>query len=92
MRKLVAIMICFSMFLGGCGPKYIVRGSEGKPSQIVVSAYTQSGCIEDMNEFARENGFEAKLLKIDSDLGWGIFFWPLYKSYKCTGESLPLAK
>jgi hypothetical protein len=86
-RRLAALTAISGLLVAGCGPRYVIPSSEGKPAQVVVSAYTQSGCIESLQEFARENNFEARLLKVDTDLGWQIFLFPFYKGYRCLGES-----
>lgn len=70
----------------GCGQHYIMPDSTGAPQKIVVSAYTNDGCIEVLNEEASKQGVKVRLTDVKSDLGWGIFLWPLYKSYTCTGE------
>jgi hypothetical protein len=75
-----------ALLLGGCGPHYLIPDSTGAPQKIVVSAYTNDGCVETLKEEAAEHGVKVKLTNVESDLGWGIFFWPIYKSYKCTGE------
>jgi hypothetical protein len=60
--------------------------STGAPQKIVVSTYTNDGCIETLNEEAAKQGVKVRLTDVKSDLGWGILFWPIYKSYTCTGE------
>ncbi len=79
-------LLALTIFLVGCGPKYYLAPHEKKPAKIVVSSYTQEGCKENLSTEAMSRGVRVKLLKIESDLGWGIVLWPLYKSYKCTGE------
>jgi hypothetical protein len=51
-----------------------------------VSAYTQSGCLEDLHAAAKRAGVEVRLKDVQTDLGWEIFLFPFYKGYKCTGE------
>jgi hypothetical protein len=75
-----------ALLLGGCGPHYLIPDSTGAPQKIVVSAYTNDGCVETLNEEAAKQGVKVRLTNVESDLGWGIFLWPIYKSYKCTGE------
>ena len=79
-------ILALVVLLTGCGPKFYLPAHKEKPAQIVVSAYTQDGCKENLMVEAMGRGVRVKLLKIESDLGWGIVLWPLYKSYKCTGE------
>ena len=78
--------IVLVLLLSSCGPHYIMPDTTGAPQNIVVSAYTNDGCFEVLNEEAAKNGVKVKLTDVKSDLGWGIFFWPIYKSYTCTGE------
>lgn len=75
-----------ALLLSGCGPHYLIPDNTGAPQKIVVSAYTNDGCVETLKEEAAKHGVTVKLTNVESDLGWGIFFWPIYKSYKCTGE------
>jgi len=73
----------FAMF-AGCGPQFILPETKERPGQIVVSAYTQAGCFEDLQEAANRAGVEVRLKDVQTDLGWEIF--PFYKGYKCIGE------
>lgn len=81
-----ALGLALVLVVSGCGQHYIMPDSAGAPQKIVVSAYTNDGCIEVLNEEAAKNGVKVKLTDVKSDLGWGIFLWPIYKSYTCTGE------
>ena len=81
-----ALGLALILVVSGCGQHYIMPDSTGAPQKIVVSAYTNDGCIETLHEEATKNGVKVKLIEVKSDLGWGIFLWPLYKSYACTGE------
>jgi|PlaIllAssembly_1097288.scaffolds.fasta_scaffold727413_2 hypothetical protein len=85
-RWVVFFVLVSSVLLIGCGPKYY-RPALGpdKPAEITVSAYTQSGCIECLQEEARNRNVQVKLKEVQSDLGWEIFFFPLYKGYRCIG-------
>ena len=74
------------VLLAGCGPQYSLPQTKERPGQIVVSAYTQSGCFEELQESAKQSGVEVQLKDVQTDLGWEIFLFPLYKGYKCTGE------
>jgi len=75
-----------ALLLGGCGSHYFIPDSTGRPEKIVVSGYTNNGCIQNLHEEAEIQRVRVKLTNVESDLGWGIFLWPIYKSYKCTGE------
>lgn len=80
------LSVAIILLLVGCGQYYIMPDSTGAPQKIVVSAYTNDGCIETLNEEAAKQGVKVKLTDVKSDLGWGIFLWPIYKSYTCIGE------
>lgn len=85
-RLVVLLVLASSVVLIGCGPKYY-RPALGpdKPAEITVSAYTQSGCLECLQEEARNRNVQVKLKDIQTDLGWEIFLFPFYKGYKCIG-------
>ena len=85
-RLFFSYMIIFGLLLSGCGPRFYLAADKNNPAQIVVSAYTQDGCTEELHAEAKSRGVEVKLKKIDADLGWQIFLFPFYKGYKCTGE------
>ena len=72
--------------IAGFGPQFALPESKDRPAQIVVSAYTQNGCVEELQEEAKRAGVEVRLKDIQTDLGWEIFLFPFYKGYKCTGE------
>ena len=72
--------------IAGCGPQFYLPESKDKPAQIVVSAYTQDGCLEELQEEGKRRGVAVKLRNVETDLGWEIFLFPFYKGYKCTGE------
>ncbi|HEY7220985.1 MAG TPA: hypothetical protein VH985_21610 [Candidatus Binatia bacterium] len=78
--------IALFVVIAGCGPQYVLPETKQQPGQIVVSAYTQSGCLEELQEAARAGGVEVRLKDVQADLGWQIFLFPFYKGYKCTGE------
>src|SRR3954451_1380371 len=81
--------VCIAVLLGliaGCGPQFALPESKDRPAQIVVSAYTQSGCLEDLQQAADRAGVGVRLKDVQTDLGWEIFLFPFYKGYKCIGE------
>ena len=84
MKRVCLILLLF--VIAGCGPQYAIPETKERPGQIVVSAYTQNGCFEDLQEAAKEAGVEVTLKDVQTDLGWEIFLFPFYKGYKCTGE------
>jgi hypothetical protein len=74
------------IFAAGCGPQFALPETKDRPAQIVVSAYTQNGCLEELQEAANRAGVEVRLKDVQTDLGWEIFLFPFYKGYKCIGE------
>ena len=85
-RWVVFLVLVSSVLLIGCGPKYYKAAlGPDKPAEITVSAYTQSGCLDCLQEEARNRNVEVKLKDIQTDLGWEIFLFPFYKGYKCIG-------
>jgi hypothetical protein len=77
------VLLCV---ITGCGPQFALPETKERPAQIVVSAYTQDGCFEDLQTAANQAGVEVRLKDVQTDLGWEIFLFPFYKGYKCTGE------
>jgi hypothetical protein len=72
--------------LVSCGPHYYKPAlGTNQPAEIIVSAYSQQGCLDELQEEARARNVEVKLKDIQTDLGWQIFMFPFYKGYKCTG-------
>lgn len=86
MMEVRLLIIAFLASIAGCGPQYILPETKERPGKIVVSAYTQAGCFEDLQEAANKAGVEVRLTDVHTDLGWEIFLFPFYKGYKCTGE------
>ena len=64
--------IALVLLVTGCGQHYVMPDNTGAPQKIVVSAYTNDGCIENLNEEAAKLGVRVKLTNVTSDLGWGI--------------------
>ena len=48
MIKVLLYSLMLLVLMTGCGPKYYLPENRGKPAQILVSAYTQSGCLEEL--------------------------------------------
>jgi hypothetical protein len=92
MRKLFGYSLACLFLLAGCGPQFYLPEAKDRPAQIVVSTYTQDGCLEELQEEAKKRGVEVRLKNVETDLGWEIFLFPFYKGYKCTGEVLGPAK
>jgi hypothetical protein len=92
MTKIFVYFLMLFAFITGCGPQFYLPESQGKPAQIVVSAYMQNGCLEELQQEAKNRGVEVKLTNVETDLGWEILVFPYYKGYKCTGEVTGPAK
>ena len=86
------IPLILIFIVSGCGPRYYLPADKDKPGEIVVSAYTQDGCMEELQEEAKVQNVEVKLKKIETDLGWEILLFPFYKGYRCIGEVVGPAK
>lgn len=88
MKKFIFWLILSAGLLSlfGCGPHYY-RAALGpdQPAEITVSAYTQQGCFDELQEEARARNVEVKLKDVKTDLGWEILVFPFYKGYRCTG-------
>jgi hypothetical protein len=87
MQKSVLILCgLLCALLTGCGPHYF-RPALGvdQPAEITVSAYTQDGCLENLEEEAKKRQVKVELKKIETELGWQILLFPYYKGYRCTG-------
>jgi len=79
------VSLVLLVFMTGCGPKYYLPENRGKPAQIVVSAYTKSGCLEELQQEAKNRGVEVKLTNVETNFRlaaspWDIFFLPFYKA------------
>jgi hypothetical protein len=92
MIKILPYSLMLLPFITGCGPQFYQPESQGKPAQIVVSAYTQDGCLEELQQEAKNRGVEVKLANVETNLGLEILVFPFYKGYKCTGEVTGPAK
>ena len=97
MIKILLYSLMLLPFITGCGPQYYLQENQGKPAQIVVSAYTQNGCLEELQQEAKNQGVEVKLTNVETNYRlapspWENFFLPFYKGYKCTGEVTGPAK
>jgi hypothetical protein len=84
MKKIIPYLIL--LLIAACGPQFYLPETKDRPAQIVVSTYTQDGCIEELQEEAKRRGVAVRLKSVETDLGWEIFLFPFYKGYKCTGE------
>jgi len=92
MKKIICYSLTSLPLIAGCVPQFYLPESKDRPAQIVVSAYTQDGCLEELQEEAKRRGVQVQLKNVESDLGWEIFLFPFYKGYKCTGEVIGPAK
>jgi len=88
MEKVIFWLFLLAGFLSlvGCGPHYYKPASgPNQPAEIIVSAYSQQGCLDALQEEARARNVEVKLKDIQTELGWQIFTFPFYKGYRCIG-------
>ena len=92
MKRVLVFSLLLLVFITGCAPQYYLVENQGKPAQIGISAYTQDGCLEELQQEAKDRGVEVKMTNVETDLGWEIFFYPFYKGYKCTGDVTGPAK
>jgi hypothetical protein len=58
MIKVLLYSLIFLALVTGCGPQYYLPENRGKPAQIVVSAYTQNGCLEELQEEAKNRALK----------------------------------
>ncbi|HXT55503.1 MAG TPA: hypothetical protein VN826_13440 [Candidatus Eisenbacteria bacterium] len=86
MKTLHLFTVTVIVTIAGCGPQYALPETKDRPGQIVVSAYTQNGCFEELQEAAKRSGVDVRLKEVQTDLGWEIFLFPFYQGYKCIGE------
>lgn len=86
MKVRLSAIIALVAITAACGPQFVLPETKDRPGQIVVSAYTQDGCFEELKEAANRAGVEIRLKDVQTDLGWEIFLFPFYKGYKCIGE------
>lgn len=81
--------ILLTCFLTGCGMSHVVPNSEGKPVSIAESGYTSSGCIEALQEKAKELGVKIKNIRVDNsswDTTATVLMWPLVKGATCSAD------
>jgi hypothetical protein len=88
MKKVILGLLLLAGCLSfvGCGPHYYKPASgPNQPAEITVSAYSQQGCLDSLQEEAHARNVEVKLKDVQTELGWQIITFPFYKGYKCTG-------
>lgn len=82
----VFFVLASSLSFFGCGPKhYTPAVGPNQPAEITVSAYTKQGCLDCLQEEARNRNVEVTLKGIQENLVGEILVWPFYKGFKCTG-------
>ena len=79
MKKVFPYLI-FLILITGCGPQFYLPETKDRPAQIVVSTYTQDGCIEELQEEAKRRGVTVNLKSVETDLGWEILLFPFYRA------------
>ena len=77
----------------GCGLNYVGNDREtGLPSTLVVTGWTNDGCIENLYDRADDLAFKVNLLEVTRAYeGFGAIpmpspFWPIYT---CTAQIVP---
>ncbi len=82
------------MVTNGCGLEYIGNDREtGLPSKLVVTGWTNDGCLENLYETAEKQAFKINLVEVQREYeGFGALpmpspFWPMYT---CEAQILPL--
>jgi len=79
MIKILPYSLMLLVFIPDCEPQYYLQENQGKPTQIVVSAYTQNGCLEELQQEAKNLGVEVKLTRtLGRRLVLGRFFCILF--------------
>src|SRR5215470_7988487 len=64
MIKILPYSLMLLVFVPDGEPQYYPQADQGKPTQIVVSAYTQNGCLEELQQEAKNRGVEVKLTNV----------------------------
>ncbi|MDE2258723.1 MAG: hypothetical protein KGK17_00125 [Betaproteobacteria bacterium] len=85
MKALLSILTS-TLLLTGCGAHYYRPSvTPDERPELTVSAYTQQGCLDTLEEEAVARHVTVALRDVRANLGWEIVLWPLYKGYQCTG-------
>jgi hypothetical protein len=58
MNKFFLYPLAFFGLITSCGPQFYLTETKETRPQIVVSAYTQDGCIEELHQEAKQRGLE----------------------------------
>ena len=62
MKKIIPYLIL--ILIAACGPQFYLPETKDTPAQIVVSTYTQDGCIEELQEEAKRRGVAVRLKSV----------------------------
>jgi len=80
----------------GCGLNYIANDREtGLPSTLVVTGWTNDGCIENLYDTAEELSLKINLVDVEREYeGFGIIPGPtpFYPMYTCKGQIIPFER
>jgi len=80
MIKVFLYSLMLFVFIAGCGPQFYLPANQGKPAQIVVSAYTQNGCLEELQQEAKNRGVEVKLTNVETNFRRAPNPWEIFVS------------
>ena len=58
MIKILPYSLMLLVFVPDGEPQYYLQADQGKPTQIVVSAYTQNGCLEELQQEAKNRALK----------------------------------
>ena len=88
-----AVMAIWASSLTACGPSSMMLHSEtGEPILLQESAYTASGCEENLEEEAQELGMPLRSTDIKGSLFGDTLLWPFIKGYVCIGTAQPIPR
>ena len=82
------------LLANGCGLEYIATDRDtGLPSDLVVTGWTNDGCIENLYTAAEELSLKINLVEVIREYeGFGAIPMPspFFPMYTCKGQILPL--
>ena len=89
----IAVVVLTMAVFNGCGLNYIANDREtGLPSTLVVTGWTNDGCIENLYDKAENLAFQVNLVEVTRQYeGFGAIpmpspFWPMYT---CKAQIVP---
>jgi len=92
----IALVVLTMTVSNGCGLNYIANDREtGLPSTLVVTGWTNDGCIENLYDTAEKMELKINLVDIEREYeGFGIIPGPtpFYPMYTCKGQIIPFGR